>query len=130
LIPLLERLPDHGLLASAVTVALVVGAGAYFHLVSGAFPFWRSLLAGADRRRLWAGSAIGGILGGSLGTIPAFLVLPPESMALTRSPRSMAVLLTCAVVAGVAGAFREAGPLPLFAPAIPHDPAGTLASTA
>lgn len=114
------RISDR-LLPDFVQVVLWAGiALAGVNAGTRAFPFWRSSLGVVDRRRLVGAGMVGAILGCALGTVPAFLVLPPQLTAPVHSPRAMVVLFACGFFVSVAAAYREARTMALFAPASPE----------
>lgn len=104
----------------AAIASAAVSAGTW------AFPFWRASLGLPDRRHLVGAAMIGGILGCALGTVPAFLVLPPDVTAPVHSPRAMVVLFGCGFLVSVAAAYRETGRLAPFAPPAPPAPIDAL----
>jgi len=112
--PILDRLPR--MLQTALPL---VATGALMLYVPPAFPFWRARLTSDDRRRLFFGSGAGGLIGYFCGGIAALVVLEPDFTSIFQSTRSTAVLWSCIVVSGLAGAYLSTRELSLFAQATP-----------
>jgi hypothetical protein len=121
--PFLDRLPR--MLQTALTLGAVAGLTAY---VPPAFPWWRARLTVDDRRRLFAGSGGGAVIGLLFGSIIGLAILEPDFTRIGQSTRSETVLWTFGVVSGLVGAYLTTRTLSLFAPPAPPRLDGPIAS--